>query len=93
MLIDSLYRPEVLKSGDARFEDMVRYMDWASDGFEHRFRVEGDEVVTTSGLLGKIAGLSEKVVTLEVAPNVRVKVVRSQVSQKIKNGQIEDAKT
>jgi hypothetical protein len=27
---------------------MVRYMDWASEGFDHRFTVEGDEVVITS---------------------------------------------
>lgn len=45
MMIDKLYRPEVLHHGDPRFDDMVRYMDWASAGFDHRFTVEGDEVV------------------------------------------------
>lgn len=45
LLIDSLYRPEVLRSGDPRFDDVVAYMDWASDGFNHRFTVDGDEVV------------------------------------------------
>jgi poly-gamma-glutamate capsule biosynthesis protein CapA/YwtB (metallophosphatase superfamily) len=48
MLIDRQYRPEVLKAGDPRFEDMVRYMDWASDGFDHRFSVSGDEVMVTA---------------------------------------------
>ncbi len=47
MMIDKLYRPEVLRNGDPRFDDMVRYMDWASDGFDHKFSVEGDEVVLT----------------------------------------------
>ena len=47
MLIDRQYRPEVLRAGDPRFDDMVRYMDWASEGFDHRFEVRGDEVVVT----------------------------------------------
>jgi poly-gamma-glutamate synthesis protein (capsule biosynthesis protein) len=45
MLIDKQYRPEVLRAGDPRFDDLVRYMDWASEGFEHRFARNGDEVV------------------------------------------------
>ena len=49
MMIDSLYRPEVLRAGDPRFDDIVSYMDWASEEFDHRFRVEGDEVVVTAG--------------------------------------------
>jgi preprotein translocase subunit YajC len=44
----------------------------------------GDEVVTTSGMLGKITGITDKVVTLEVADNVRVKMLKSQVSQVVK---------
>ena len=44
MMIDKLYRPEVLHKGDPRFEDMVRYMEWTSEGFNHQFTVEGDEV-------------------------------------------------
>ena len=30
---------------EERFEDAVRYMDWASEGFDHEFVIEGDEVV------------------------------------------------
>ena len=45
MMIDKKYRPEVLHHGDSRFDDAVKYMDWTSDGFKHRFSVEGDEVV------------------------------------------------
>ncbi len=49
----------------------------------------GDEVLTTSGILGKITGITDKVVTVEVADNVRVKMLKSQVSQVVK-GQIKD---
>jgi poly-gamma-glutamate synthesis protein (capsule biosynthesis protein) len=45
VLIDKEQRPEVLRNGDARFVDAVRYMDWASEDFPHNFSVEGDEVV------------------------------------------------
>lgn len=44
VLIDTQLRPEILRSGDPRFDDAVRYMDWASEGFAHRFAVAGDEV-------------------------------------------------
>ncbi len=51
---------------------------------EHRAFLEslqrGDEVVTTGGLIGKVTGLTEDVVTLEVADNVRVKVARSAIA-------------
>lgn len=47
----------------------------------------GDEVITSSGMIGKITGITDKVVTLEIADNVRVKILKSQVSQVIK-GQI-----
>lgn len=46
---------------------------------------QGDEIVTTSGILGKITGITEKVVTVEVADNVKVKMLKTQVSQVIKN--------
>jgi preprotein translocase subunit YajC len=49
----------------------------------------GDEVITTSGILGTITGITDKVVTLEIADNVRIKILKSQVSQVVK-GQIKD---
>jgi preprotein translocase subunit YajC len=49
----------------------------------------GDEIITNSGLLGKVTGITDKVVTVEVADNVRVKMLKSQVSQVIK-GSIKD---
>jgi hypothetical protein len=48
VLIDKQLRPEVLRSNDPRFADAVRYMDWASDEFAHRFTVRGDEVTVTA---------------------------------------------
>jgi poly-gamma-glutamate synthesis protein (capsule biosynthesis protein) len=44
VLIDTRLRPEVLKRGDPRFDDAVRYMTWASEGYCDGFRIEGDEV-------------------------------------------------
>ncbi len=40
----------------------------------------GDEVVTASGFLGRIDGLTDHVVTLEISDGVKVKVLRSQVA-------------
>ncbi len=39
-----------------------------------------DEVVTQGGLLGKIVELGDKVVTIEIAPSVRVRVERPQIA-------------
>ena len=45
VLIDKQLRPEVLRRGDARFDDAVRFMEWVSEDHPHRFTVDGDEVV------------------------------------------------
>jgi len=39
-----------------------------------------DEVVTTGGMIGRITELGDKVVVLEVAPNVKVRIERAQVA-------------
>jgi preprotein translocase subunit YajC len=41
---------------------------------------KGDEVVTTGGIYGKITGLTDTVVTLEIAEGMRIKVSRSAIS-------------
>jgi preprotein translocase subunit YajC len=41
---------------------------------------KGDRVVTTGGLHGSITGITDTVVTLDIADNVRVKVSRSAVA-------------
>lgn len=50
---------------------------------------QGDEIITNSGMLGKVSGVADKVVTVEIADNVRVKMLKSQVAQVVK-GQIQD---
>ena len=40
---------------------------------------KGDGVVTTGGLHGEITGLTDTVVTLEIADNIRVKVSRQHI--------------
>lgn len=37
---------------------------------------KGDEVLTSGGIQGKITGLTDRVATLEIAENVRVKIAR-----------------
>ena len=44
VLIDPQLRPEVLRSRDARFEDALGYMRWASEGFPCDMQVDGDEI-------------------------------------------------
>ncbi|MFP5518977.1 MAG: preprotein translocase subunit YajC [Bdellovibrionia bacterium] len=40
----------------------------------------GDEVVTASGIFGRIDGITDTAVTLEIADGVKIKVLRSQVA-------------
>src|SRR5262249_14782323 len=49
-----------------------------------------DEVITTGGIYGKIINLNDKIVTLEIAPNVRVRVDRPQIASLAKAGPPED---
>jgi len=39
-----------------------------------------DEVVTTGGMIGRIVEIGDAIVTLEVAPNVRIRIERPQVA-------------
>ena len=40
----------------------------------------GDLVETTGGIQGKVAALTETVVTVEIAPNVKVKINRAHIT-------------
>lgn len=40
---------------------------------------KGDEIFTKSGIIGKITGLTEKIVTLEVSDGVRFKMIRTEI--------------
>jgi preprotein translocase subunit YajC len=42
----------------------------------------GDTIVTTGGLLGKITGLTDRMVTLEVAEKIRLRILRSHIAGK-----------
>lgn len=50
----------------------------------------GDSVITASGILGTIEGITEQYVTLEIAPDVRVRMLKSQVASPVQ--QAEDKK-
>ncbi|MGH7864751.1 MAG: preprotein translocase subunit YajC [Candidatus Binataceae bacterium] len=39
-----------------------------------------DEVVTTGGIVGRVADVDEKLLTIEIAPNVKVKIERAHVT-------------
>ena len=51
----------------------------------------GDEVVTTGGILGKVAEVGDTFVTLEVAEGVRIKVQRFQIAQLMPKGTLKSA--
>ena len=41
---------------------------------------KGDQIITTGGIYGRITGISDTTITLEIAEKVRVKVNRSNVT-------------
>ncbi len=45
----------------------------------------GDQVISDSGILGTIDGLTEQFVTLEIAPDVKVKMLRKKVTGSMNN--------
>jgi preprotein translocase subunit YajC len=51
---------------------------------EHRKMIEnlkkGDRVITTGGIYGRVTGITDTVVTLEISEKVRVKVVRGNIA-------------
>ncbi|HDI78048.1 MAG TPA: preprotein translocase subunit YajC [Desulfobacteraceae bacterium] len=48
---------------------------------------KGDRVVSSGGLHGVITNVSDDVVTMEIAPKVRVKVSRNSIAALIKRGE------
>ena len=53
----------------------------------------GEEVITTGGIYGRITAITDKNVTLEIAPNVRIKVARQFISGTVKEGADSDDKS
>jgi preprotein translocase subunit YajC len=62
---------------------------------EHKKMTEaiakGDEVVTTGGTLGKVTGVGESFVTVEVAAGVEIKVQRAAIQALMPKGTIKSA--
>ena len=40
---------------------------------------KGSEIVTNGGIIGRVTGISDKTLTIEISEKVRVRVLRSQV--------------
>jgi preprotein translocase subunit YajC len=51
---------------------------------EHKAMLEavkrGDDVITSGGIHGKVTGITDEVLTLEVAPNVKIRVQKQAVA-------------
>lgn len=52
---------------------------------------KGDEVVTSGGALGKITGVDENFISLEIAKGVNIKVQRHMIAQLMPKGTIKTA--
>jgi preprotein translocase subunit YajC len=50
---------------------------------------EGDEVLTASGILGTVKGITDRMVTLEVDRDVKLRILKTQVSAVLKDGMSE----
>jgi preprotein translocase subunit YajC len=62
---------------------------------EHRALIsalaKGDEVVTNGGLAGRVEEVGETFVTIEIAPNVKVKLQKGAVQQVLPKGSLKSA--
>jgi preprotein translocase subunit YajC len=52
---------------------------------------EGDEVVTSGGILGKLTRVSDTFVTVEIADGVQIRVQRGQITQLVPKGTLKSA--
>ena len=43
---------------------------------------KGDEVITSGGIYGKVTGITDNVVTLEIADKVRIKIQKANIAGK-----------
>lgn len=60
---------------------------------EHRKLVEGlqkgDEIMTDGGIMGRITGLAENAVVLEISENVEIKVRRQSIASVLPKGTLD----
>lgn len=69
---------------------MIMYFVWlrpvTKERRAHQQMIEalkrGDEVVTQAGIFGRVVDISENIITLEVAKNVKIRVLRNTVAKK-----------
>lgn len=54
---------------------------------------KGEDIVTNGGIIGKITGVAQNVLTIEIAPKVKVKVMKSAVSGLAPKGAMEEEKS
>jgi preprotein translocase subunit YajC len=63
---------------------------------EHRAMLDNlkrnDNVVTSGGIYGKVIAIAERVITLEIASNVRIRVERGHIASLAKPGGAEEPK-
>jgi hypothetical protein len=43
-------QPEIVNEKEARFQEILQYMEWVSDQFPHTFKIEGNEIVIQTPL-------------------------------------------
>ncbi len=62
---------------------------------EHRNMVaalsKGDEVVTNGGIAGKVEEVGESFITVEIAPNVKIKLQKGAVQQVLPKGSLKSS--
>jgi preprotein translocase subunit YajC len=62
---------------------------------EHRNMVaalsKGDEVVTNGGIAGKVEEVGESFITVEIAPNVKIKLQKGSVQQVLPKGTLKSS--
>jgi preprotein translocase subunit YajC len=61
---------------------------------DHQTLVQGlkrnDEIVTSGGIHGRVQSLADKILVVEIAPNVRIRLDREQVASVIRAGKPEE---
>lgn len=61
---------------------------------EHETMVQnlkrGDDIVTSGGIHGRVQTIADKVLTVEIAPNVRIRLDREQVASVVRATRNED---
>ena len=50
----------------------------------------GDDIVTNGGIHGRIQGIADKILTVEIAQNVRIRLERDQVATVVRASRTED---